>query len=205
MKRLNLGCEKEYKEGWLNVDFDKRVKADKYVDLTKFPWPFRDNEFDEILASAIIEHLPNFYEVMKEMHRIGKQGFKIYILLPHASEITNSCAEREHQLGGFGFSYHTFGSIWANKELWHLFRVLKRRIVFTRMNFTFMNKIVNPFVNAFPRYWERLFHGILPCGLLVYILEVRKDEKYQNFRKKQLERYKKEYSKFDNLEFIKKV
>ena len=200
--KLNLGCEKEYKNGWLNVDFDRRVRADAYVDLNKFPWPWKDDSFDEILASAIIEHLDDFYKVMRELHRIGKQGCKIYILLPHASEIANSFAEVEHK---WTYSYHTFGSIWANKELWHLFRVLKRRVSFTRINFQFMNKIMNPLVNLFPFVWERCFSGIVPCGVVVFILEVRKDKKYQDFRKKELEDYEKNYSKFDNLKFIKEV
>ena len=200
MNKLNLGCEKEYKEGWINVDFDKRLKADIYWDLNEFPYPFKDNQFDEILASAIIEHLNDFYKVMCELHRTGKQGCKIYILLPHASEIINTWAEVEHKRG---YSFHTFGSIWINKEFWHLFDVKKRRISFTRINFRFMNFIINPIVNLFPSIWERLFSGVLRCGLLLFILEVRKDKEFQEKRKKELEEYE-SYCKFDNLKFIKK-
>lgn len=33
--KINLGCGNEYKKGWINVDFNKEVKADICADLSK--------------------------------------------------------------------------------------------------------------------------------------------------------------------------
>ncbi|MEM3074693.1 MAG: hypothetical protein QW727_02005 [Candidatus Pacearchaeota archaeon] len=35
MKKLNLGYGKDYRKGWINVEFNKEVKADVYVNLIK--------------------------------------------------------------------------------------------------------------------------------------------------------------------------
>lgn len=54
-KRLNLGCGRDYKKGWVNVEANKNLKADKYFDLRKkFPLP--SSSFDYILASDVLEH-----------------------------------------------------------------------------------------------------------------------------------------------------
>ena len=138
---LNLGCEREYRESndfinWTNLDFDKRVKADVYQDLNKFPWLFKDNKFDVILASGILEHLDNTSKVMMEMYRICKDKGVIYIMVPHASEILNSWTDLEHKRP---FLYHSFGEWWTNKELYPYFEIIKRKISFTRINLKFMN------------------------------------------------------------------
>jgi len=195
--RLNLGCEKEILDGWTNLDFAE-PKADINWDLNSYPYPFEDNQFEEVLASAILEHVNDFYRTMIELHRISKPGGKIYILLPHASEIINTYGEVEHKRG---FVSSTFGDAWANKELYSLFRVIKKRIVYTRCNYTFLNHVINPIVNLFPRMYERVFSGILPCAIMVFILEVRKDKEFQDARKKEIEQLK----PLDNLKFIKEI
>lgn len=198
-KRLNLGCESEYKEGWVNVDFDKRYKADVYCDLNKFPYPFKDNEFDGILASAILEHLDDVYKVMMELYRISKNNGLIYILVPHTSDPFRH-VEFEHK---HFFSILSFGEPWVNKELYPYFKVIKRKISFTRINFKFMN-FLNPLINLFPRVYERLFSYWLPSSVVVFILRVKKDEE---FHKRQLERIKLMEKKLsiDNLRFIKEI
>ena len=59
MKKLHLGCGAEYKKGWVNVDIDKNVKTDKIVDLEKFPYPFKNNEFDVVYIKHVLENLDN--------------------------------------------------------------------------------------------------------------------------------------------------
>ncbi|MBS3091157.1 methyltransferase domain-containing protein [Candidatus Pacearchaeota archaeon] len=72
--KLNIGCENEYKKGWVNLDVNKEVKADVYFDLSKLPdkkLPFKDSQFDEILCSHVLEHVDDVEGVMNEIYRIG--------------------------------------------------------------------------------------------------------------------------------------
>jgi len=80
MKILNLGCgsNKLKSEGneVIGVDFDKNVSPDVVWNLNKFPYPFKDSEFDEVVANHSIEHLDYSVkdpdDVLKELWRITK-------------------------------------------------------------------------------------------------------------------------------------
>tara|TARA_Y100000310_G_C20634498_1_gene790459 strand:+ start:606 stop:1163 length:558 start_codon:yes stop_codon:yes gene_type:complete len=85
MKRLNLGCGEFKKKGYVNVDASKRVNPDVVHNLDKFPYPFKDGEFDLIEADHVIEHLYDPFKVMAELHRILKVGGKLIIRVPHFS------------------------------------------------------------------------------------------------------------------------
>lgn len=44
-------------------------------DLNRYPYPFKDNEFDFVNASHIAEHIENPYLFCLELQRIAKQGY----------------------------------------------------------------------------------------------------------------------------------
>jgi len=83
MKKLNFGCGKDIKRGHVNVDIDKSLGADKAFDFNTFPYPLKDNEFNEIYADNILEHLDNIPKTMKELHRITKPNGFIRIIVPY--------------------------------------------------------------------------------------------------------------------------
>ena len=96
MIKLNLGSGEFLKEGYVNVDYYSVSKPDVEHDLSKFPYPFPDNHFDLVEADHCFEHLPNPFAVMKEVHRISKNGAKLIIRVPHFSRgFTHS----EHKAG----------------------------------------------------------------------------------------------------------
>lgn len=64
MKKLHLGCGEDIKEGYINLDFLKMDGVDVVHNLNKFPYPFEDNQFDEVYASHILEHLDDLAKVM---------------------------------------------------------------------------------------------------------------------------------------------
>lgn len=90
-KKLNLGCGAWKKEGFVNIDyFDYKTASnvdgpDIVHDLNVLPYPFTDNEFDLIEADHVMEHLNDVFAVMKELHRISKNGASIKISVPHFS------------------------------------------------------------------------------------------------------------------------
>jgi len=48
--KLNIGCGKDLKEGYVNLDV-VNYGGNQIHDLNKFPYPFEENTFDEIYAS----------------------------------------------------------------------------------------------------------------------------------------------------------
>lgn len=86
-KKINLGCGFKKFDGYLNVDKSELVKPDEIVDLEIFPWKWKDNEFDNIVAKDIIEHIGNdysdFIDLIKEMYRITANGGIWEIQIPH--------------------------------------------------------------------------------------------------------------------------
>jgi predicted SAM-dependent methyltransferase len=84
MAKLNLGCGNDYRAGYVNVDIGDCVK-DVEHDLENFPYPFADNEFEEIIMIHCIEHISrdNFPKLVQELHRISKPNSIINIEAPY--------------------------------------------------------------------------------------------------------------------------
>lgn len=93
MKKLNLGCGEDYKEGWVNADIGNTFKKDVEVDLHKLPLPFEDNTFDYIFTAHVLEHLDynkiggTLVPLIIELHRILKPNGRLEIRVPHVSWI----------------------------------------------------------------------------------------------------------------------
>ncbi|MEK6844141.1 MAG: methyltransferase domain-containing protein [Nanoarchaeota archaeon] len=175
MKRLNLGCGDDIKKGFVNMDFIKQQGVDVVHDINKFPWPFKNNTFDEIYASHVLEHIEDLTKTMKEIHRICKNKAKIIIRGPHFS-CGVSYRDPTHKRM---FSYFTFEYFCNPKEYYKrkesgLFKIADRRLNFTRLAFISLNKIFNPLINTNPTIYERFFCWILPCSETLFKLEVVK-------------------------------
>ena len=88
-KILEIGCGlKPFLEKGAKIIHLDKVKlphVEVVHDLNKFPYPFNDNEFDEIIAFHILEHLDDLVEVMKELWRILKPNGILKIRVPHFS------------------------------------------------------------------------------------------------------------------------
>lgn len=96
IKKLNLGCGEFKKEGYINVDYYSVSKPDVRHNLNKFPYPFKDSRFELIEADAVLEHLNNPFNVMKEIHRICKNKAIVIIRVPHFSR---GFTHAEHRRG----------------------------------------------------------------------------------------------------------
>lgn len=88
-KKLNLGCGQDIKQGWVNLDSIKLGGVDVVWDIEKLPLPFKDEEFEEILAQDILEHTSNFISILKDLHRILKPRGKLSIRVPHFTSVDN--------------------------------------------------------------------------------------------------------------------
>jgi len=58
-KILDVGCGQNKYPGAIGIDSNPRADADVIHDLGVLPYPFADNEFDEIICRHVIEHVPD--------------------------------------------------------------------------------------------------------------------------------------------------
>lgn len=171
MAKLNLGCGEDIKEGYINLDFLKLKGVDKVHNLNKFPYPFKDNTFDEVYCSHVLEHLDDFIGVMRELKRICKPGAKIVIRVPHFSCGVSYRDPTHKRL----FSYFTY-NYFTDECFYDLpkFNISHRKLNFTRLAFPQLNYFFNPIININPAIYERFFCWMLPCAELLITLEVIK-------------------------------
>ena len=109
--RLNLGCWKDIREGYINADI--LPCADVQCDLGKFPWPWPDNYADEILMWHVLEHMPDVYATMAEVKRILKPGGRFVGQVPYCySQLAFNCAQHYHY-----FSDKTIESIASDFDM----------------------------------------------------------------------------------------
>ena len=84
-KILDVGCGWNKTPGAVGMDSNPKTHADVIHDLGAVPYPFADNEFDEIVCRHVIEHVPDVMALVSELHRITKPGGRITIVTPHYS------------------------------------------------------------------------------------------------------------------------
>jgi len=169
-KKLNLGCGKDYKESYVNIDICKDLKADVYHDLGKFPYPFKANTFDEILSLGTLELIDaNFLKIMEELHRICKSGAIIKIRSP---VFPNMCSAQDPLTKKF-MTWNTFeyfkdgGFDYYSKAR---FDTIKREYIFSINRF----KWVNPIINLSPKFYTRFLFNLFPANCIYYKLKVVK-------------------------------
>jgi SAM-dependent methyltransferase len=108
VKRLNLGCgDQDIKNGYVNVDF-RDIPGTTMVDLEKFPWPWPNNTFDEILMFDILEHFSflNTEKVISEIWRILKPDGFVDIQVPDFEECAKTIIDQfPHLCNSCGFVF----------------------------------------------------------------------------------------------------
>src|SRR5213594_760971 len=82
---LDVGCGQNKFAGAVGIDSNPRSHADVIHDLGVFPYPFENDQFDEIICRHVIEHVPDVMGFVNELHRIAKPGGRLKIVTPHYS------------------------------------------------------------------------------------------------------------------------
>ena len=88
-KILVLGCGLKRYPHAIHVDINPEVNPNIVWDLNKYPWPFEDNRFKNIIAEHILEHIwvqgdvEGFFKLWKEIWRICKNDAEINVEVPY--------------------------------------------------------------------------------------------------------------------------
>jgi predicted SAM-dependent methyltransferase len=84
MPKLNLGCGKDYREGYINADISDEVNADITFDV-QYGIPYKNNYFSEVIANNVLTQIADsktFIFVMNELWRVTEGN--IFIRVPYA-------------------------------------------------------------------------------------------------------------------------
>jgi len=177
VKILQIGCGKNKNPNNIGLDINPISNADIIHDLNIFPYPFKDNEFDEILATSIIEHLDDIIAVMREIHRICKPGGVVKILVPFfASWTAFTDPTHKHCFGIHSFDYFIKGkplSRYSYSDFsFNLKEVRYQKGCGGRLRF--LDKFILWFANHFKDSYENRFAFIIPVEDIYFELEVIK-------------------------------
>jgi SAM-dependent methyltransferase len=171
MEKLNFGCGEDGKVGYVNMDILKLPGVDVVHDFNKFPYPFKDNKFDFIYTSHVLEHLDDLIKVMGELKRISKPGAIIKIRVPHfSSGVSYRDPTHKRLFSYFTFDYFTDDCFYGLTK----FEIVRRKLNFTRFSFPSLNYIFNPLININQGIYERFFCWIFPCAEVLIDLRVIK-------------------------------
>lgn len=126
--KLNLGCGRDIRAGYVNVDMVKLPGVDRAFDFNKFPYPFKDGAFEEVLISHVLEHLDDAVKAMEEVHRICRNGAIVRVLVPYFNH-HNAFEDPQHRhfftLGSFDYYTENFKLNFYTKAR---FRILSKRL-----------------------------------------------------------------------------
>lgn len=170
--KLNLGCGKDIKPDYINLDSFKLAGVDIVHNLEKYPWPLKDNSFEEVYCDNVLEHLSSTIKPLEELWRISKNKSKIIIKVPIFPG-TGAAADPTHKQF---FTYTTFNYFRPEDGLNYYskarFKIFKRKIIFHQYL-----KPLTWFFNSsekMQKFWNTFLSFLIPANSLYVELEVVK-------------------------------
>lgn len=169
MMKLNLGCGRDIRKGWVNLDFTEGEGVDIVHDLNKLPLPFEDQKFDIVLCSDIVEHV-DFIPLINDIYRILKKNGILKIRSPHfTSRLNFEDPTHKHQFSIKTFDYFIKNTNYAYKRNVNYFSKIKeRRIIFSKggIFLKIFNIVLEKWINKSEErqnFYENSFLRIFPA------------------------------------------
>ena len=173
---LHLGCGQNTIPGATGVDINRKSQADIIHDLDRFPYPFKANQFELVVAQHVIEHLDDIPGVMKEIYRISQNKAKVLITSCHFTSVDSfTDPTHKHFLTSRTFDYFIPGTVLY--DLYSLDNVRFRKInvsVGPANSQSFVTKLALKLINNNLMFYEKHLAYILPVGQITFELEVLK-------------------------------
>lgn len=175
LKVLDVGCGLNKRAGAIGIDLNPRSRADVLCDLDYFPYPFRDNSFDELQAVHVIEHVADVMKSMEEFHRLVRPGGIVKLSTPHYTDFSSFC-DPTHRWHLNSFSFRYFGEDNAGYGYYSHVRFREKKIyvkllaLWRLCGFEFL-------VNTFPRFrrfWEHYLCYVVRGKVMDFEFEVVK-------------------------------
>ena len=122
-------------------DLSNYYKERKFIKINEKKFPFKDKEFDFVIASHVIEHVEDFEFFIKELERVSSKG---YIELPS-------------RLGDNLVFENKTDHVW-----WFLYDDVNNKLVVSKRN-----QIIEPFITVSTgKLFEKIFRESLVIELM---------------------------------------
>jgi SAM-dependent methyltransferase len=173
IKILDIGCGNRKVPGAIGIDFNNTLDADIVHNLNKFPYPFKDDEFDEVFIGGTLCLLDNAILVMEEVHRVCKKHAKIKIVQPYFRSVWNFA---DPWIKNFG-TVHSFAFYDPDDPICTRYMYTSARFKTVSITFdeyldnpSIIRKIVIKFATRFPRKYELYLSHFFPLNNIIYQL-----------------------------------
>jgi len=171
MKKLNIGCGKTPKKGFVNLDVEEYKTNDITWNLDKFPYPIKDDDFDYAEAIQVMEHLENTTRILEELNRIIIKGGILHIEVPYFRN-TQAYAITHKRFFSICMWRILTGEVKATSNInQNLFKIKKIRLSF-RLLYRLIG--ISFFANKFPQVYEDLLGHLFPATDIILDLECSK-------------------------------
>ncbi len=175
---LDLGCGTQKVPGAVGIDFIEADGVDITHDLSVFPWPLPDDNFDLVVFKHAVEHVPDIPRTMKEIIRVSKNGARIYVETPHYTNNDSwgdPCHVRHlnsRSMQEFcGATPPTMKELVSYVELKGKWKTLKLEWMINRVNDRPYSKFWR---KSLRDRWEKYYSFIIRGGNMFFVLQVIK-------------------------------
>lgn len=176
--KIDIGCGSSKKYGFIGIDILDLQGVDIVHDLNAFPYPFNDNEVDEIWMDQVLEHLNEPIKVIEELHRICKNGASITIGVPYfRSFYATIDPTHKNFFGIYWFAYFDPAHSFCQKYQYSKARFRVNEIEFDREwkgEIRFIHRMLVRFAEKYPSRYEAKLSHLFPLNSLTFHLEVIK-------------------------------
>ena len=178
---LDIGCGTNKIPGAIGMDINPLSAADVIHDLDDRPYPFADDQFDEVIGRHVIEHVRDPVAVMSELHRITRPGGLIRLVAPHWTnpDFATDLTHRNH------LNSYSFRNMVVGREVFPFYAQARFRQRGTRVTLLSLWKLfgleflVNidnrcPRMRFLRKFWEQYVNAIVRGKEITFELEVVK-------------------------------
>lgn len=172
---LDVGCGINKYPGSIGVDVNPHSRADVLCNLDHFPYPFRDNSFDELRAVHVIEHVADVVRTMEEFHRLVRARGTVYIVTPHYTDFSSFC-DPTHRWHLNTFSFRYFGADHGGYDYYSGARFSEKKVAVKLLNlwrWLGFELLVNRFT-GFRKFWEHYLCFVVRGKVIEWELKVEK-------------------------------
>lgn len=177
--KIDLGCGRSKRAGYIGVDILTLPNVDIVHDLNAFPYPFDDATVEEIWLDQVLEHLNDPMRAVEEIWRICKNNAKVFVGVPYFRSFY-AVMDPTHR--SF-FSVQWFDYFDPEKDLSTKYAYSHARFSINRIEFdreykqdklSLLRRMLIRFAERRPITYESRFSHLLPLNSLTFHLNAIK-------------------------------